>query len=57
MDTRWLTHEEINQMLEGENEWKNSIIAPWFRMIWKHFIESHYPDMESLINSNTPKII
>ena len=57
MDTRWLTHEEINQMLEGENEWKNSIIAPWFRMIWKHFIEPHYPDMEALINSNTPKII
>ena len=57
MDTRWLNHEEINQMLEGENEWKNSIIAPWFRMIWKHFIEPHYPDMESLINSNTPKII
>ena len=57
MDTRWLTHEEINQMLEGENEWKNSIIAPWFRMIWKHFIKPHYPDMEALINSNTPKII
>ena len=57
MDTRWLTHEEINQMLEGENEWKNSIIAPWFRMIWKHFIEPHYPDMEALVNSNTPKII
>ena len=57
MDTRWLTHEEINQMLEGENEWKSSIIAPWFRMIWKHFIEPHYPDMESLIDSNTSKII
>ena len=57
MDTRWLTHEEINQMLEGENEWKNSIIAPWFRMIWKHFIEPHYPDMEELIDSNTSKII
>ena len=57
MDTRWLTHEEINQMLEGENEWKNSIIAPWFRMIWKHFIEPHYPDMEALIDSNTSKII
>ena len=57
MDTRWLTHEEINQMLEGENEWKNSIIAPWFRMIWKHFIDPHYPDMEALVNSNTSKII
>ena len=57
MDTRWLTHQEINQMLEGENEWKNSIIAPWFRMIWKHFIEPHYPDMEALIDSNTSKII
>ena len=57
MNTRWLTHEEINQMLEGENEWKSSIMAPWFRMIWKHFIEPHYPDMESLIDSNTPKII
>ena len=57
MDTRWLTHQEINEMLEGENEWKNSIIAPWFRMIWKHFIEPHYPDMEALIDSNTSKII
>jgi geranylgeranyl diphosphate synthase type I len=57
MDTRWLTHEEINQMLKGEDEWKNSIIAPWFRMIWKHFIEPHYPDMEALVNSNTPKVI
>ena len=57
MDTKWLTHEEINQMLEGENEWKNSIIAPWFRMIWKHFIEPHYPDMEALTDSNTSKII
>ena len=57
IDTRWLTHEEINQMLEGENEWNNSIIAPWFRMIWKHFIEPHYPDMEALIDSNTSKII
>ena len=57
MDTRWLTHEEINQMLEGENEWRNSIIALWFRLIWKHFIEPHYPDMEALIDSNTSKII
>ena len=57
MDTRWLTHQEINQMLEGENEWKNSIIAPWFRMIWKHFINPHYPNMEALTKSKNPKII
>ena len=57
MDTRWLTHQEINQMLEGENEWKNSIIAPWFRMIWKHFIDPHYPNMEALTKSKISKII
>ena len=57
MDTRWLTHQEINQMLEGENEWKNSIIAPWFRMIWKHFIDPHYPNMEALTKSKNSKII
>ena len=56
-DTRWLNHQEIVQMLEGKNEWSDSIIAPWFRMIWKHFIEPHYPDMEALLGNNSSKII
>jgi len=56
-DTKWLNHQEIMQMLEGENEWKDSIVAPWFRMIWKHFIEPHYPDMDALLGSSSDKII
>ena len=56
-DTRWLNHQEIFQMLEGKNEWSDSIIAPWFRMIWKHFIEPYYPDMEALHETKSSKKI
>jgi len=56
-DTKWLNHQEIIQMLEGENEWKDAIVAPWFRMIWKHFIEPHYPNMDALLDSSSDKII
>lgn len=56
-DTKWLNHQEIIEMLEGENEWKDAIVAPWFRMIWKHFIEPHYPNMDALLSSNSDKIV
>ena len=56
-DTKWLNHQEIIEMLEGENEWKDAIVAPWFRMIWKHFIEPHYPNMDALLSSNPDKIV
>ena len=56
-DTKWLNHQDIIQMLEGENEWKDAIVAPWFRMIWKHFIEPHYPDMDALLGSSSDKIV
>ena len=56
-DTKWLNHQEIIEMLEGENEWKDAIVAPWFRMIWKHFIEPHYPNMDALLGSSSDKIV
>ena len=56
-ETKWLNHKQIIEMLDGENEWSNMIIAPWFRMIWKHFISPHYPNMDDLINSNNEKIV
>ena len=56
-DTKWLNHQEIIEMLEGENEWKDAIVAPWFRMIWKHFIEPHYPNMDDLLGSSSDKIV
>ena len=56
-DTKWLNHQEIIEMLEGENEWKDAIVAPWFKMIWKHFIEPHYPNMDALLSSNSDKIV
>ncbi len=56
-DTKWLNHQEIIQMLEGENKWKDAIVAPWFRMIWKHFIEPHYPNMDALLSSSSDKIV
>ena len=56
-ETKWLNHDGIKEMLEGKNEWANMVVAPWFRMIWKHFIKPHYPNMNNLINSNNEKII
>ena len=56
-DTKWLNHQEIIQMLEGDNEWKDAIVAPWFRMIWKHFIEPYYPNMDALLGSRSDKIV
>ncbi|MDC3281938.1 isopentenyl-diphosphate delta-isomerase [Euryarchaeota archaeon] len=56
-ETKWLNHKQIIEMLGGKNEWSNMIIAPWFRMIWKHFISPHYPNMDDLINSNNEKIV
>ena len=56
-DTKWLNHQEIIQMLEGEKEWKDAIVAPWFRMIWKHFIEPYYPNMDALLGSRSDKIV
>ena len=56
-ETKWLNHKQIIEMLGGENEWSNMTIAPWFRMIWKHFISPHYPNMDDLINSNNEKIV
>ena len=56
-DTKWLNHQEIIQMLEGDNEWKDAIVAPWFRMIWKHFIEPYYPNMDALLGSSSDKIV
>ena len=56
-ETKWLNHKQIIEMLGGEKEWSNMIIAPWFRMIWKHFISPHYPNMDDLINSNNEKIV
>ena len=56
-DTKWLNHQEIIQMLEGEKEWKDAIVAPWFRMIWKHFIEPYYPNMDALLGSSSDKIV
>ena len=56
-ETKWLNHKQIIEMLDGENEWSEMIIAPWFRMIWKHFISPYYPNMDDLINSNNEKIV
>ena len=56
-EAKWLNHEELIEMLEGKNEWEGEVVAPWFRMIWKHFIEPHYPDMEALVKSNNQEII
>ena len=56
-DTKWLNHGQIIEMINGENEWADKIVAPWFKMIWKHFIEPYYPNIEALINSNNDKII
>ena len=38
-DVLWADITEIDRMMQGVGEWRNESIAPWFRLIWKHFIQ------------------
>ena len=34
----WAEPDEIKRMMEGDGKWHNQVIAPWFRLIWQHYV-------------------
>jgi len=54
-ELRWLDPEELSEMIDGVGNWQNESVAPWFKMIWEHFLASNHPripasqDVKSII--------
>lgn len=43
--TRWVTEDDLNQMLEADSE--DAVIAPWFRLIATEFLPRWWPTIRS----------
>ena len=56
-ETRWLSAEQIEDMMAGYGEWEGEIIAPWFKMIWDTFLSSHWPDTYTSVESSKTEIV
>ncbi|HIG37694.1 MAG TPA: isopentenyl-diphosphate delta-isomerase [Candidatus Poseidoniales archaeon] len=54
-ELRWLDPGELSEMIDGVGHWQNQSVAPWFKMIWEHFLVSNHPkiptsqDVKSII--------
>tara|TARA_B100000029_G_scaffold63942_1_gene57273 strand:+ start:862 stop:2577 length:1716 start_codon:yes stop_codon:yes gene_type:complete len=44
-DTKWLSGDEITEMMTGRGFWKDQLVAPWFRLLWGEFLDQYYPDI------------
>ena len=38
-DVIWADKEQIQRMMDGEGEWGDEVISPWFRLLWNNIIE------------------
>ena len=52
----WADSAEILRMMNGEGEWKNETIAPWFRLIWAHIIGDQVATPEDLLTRSSDEI-
>ena len=41
----WVDPTELKAMVTGKGDWQNRDVAPWFKMIWEHFMESEHPQV------------
>ena len=53
----WLDESEITEMMLGTGKWENEIIAPWFRMIWEHYLKPNYSNIQMILDLKSNKII
>ena len=54
---KWLDKEQLLSMMQRNGEWANEHIAPWFLMIWKHFLKDHYPKIDDIISMKNNQIV
>ena len=49
----WAEPDEVKRMMEGQGKWQDQVIAPWFRLIWQHYVipnDCDFVSMTSEIN-------
>ena len=56
-DVLWVDSLEISRMMDGEGDWDNEVIAPWFRLIWEKFAIPHDCDPYAMASSINEGII
>jgi geranylgeranyl diphosphate synthase type I len=56
-DVLWADSLEISRMMDGNGEWGNEVIAPWFRLIWEKFAIPHDCDPYAMASSINEDII
>lgn len=38
VETLWLSSDEVEEMMSGTGVWSDRTVAPWFKLIWEHFV-------------------
>ena len=56
-DVLWAEPTEVNRMMDGEGEWGNEVIAPWFRLIWENYVTPKNFDFDLIKNKINDAII
>jgi len=56
-DVLWADSLEICRMMDGDGDWGDEVIAPWFRLIWDKFAIPHDSDPYAMANSINKDII
>ena len=49
----WADPNEVKRMMDGQGNWQDQVIAPWFRLIWENYIipnDGDFTSMTSKIN-------
>ncbi len=56
-EVKWVNKEEILRMMDGEGEWAEQVIAPWFRLIWENYALPKESVPELMTNKKSESII
>ncbi|MDP6986169.1 MAG: isopentenyl-diphosphate delta-isomerase [Candidatus Thalassarchaeaceae archaeon] len=56
-DVIWSDHSQIQRMMDGEGEWENELVSPWFRLLWMNFIEPNGSDPSLMANFVNEEIV
>jgi geranylgeranyl diphosphate synthase type I len=54
---KWLNKDQLYEMVNREGNWSNEFIAPWFIMIWNHFLSENYPNINAIKGKHNAEII
>jgi len=56
-DVLWADSLEISRMMDGDGNWEDEVIAPWFRLIWEKFAIPNDCDPYAMASSINEDII